>query len=66
MIYIINLCQLGLVIIMDVNACVGKKWGIKGEDNKGQTKKGKNQTVLCWRFLLSIHPSLQKNYLKIT
>ena len=30
---------LPVVIIMDVNASVGKKWGIKGKDNKGQQKR---------------------------
>lgn len=58
MIYVINLCQLGLVIIMDVNASVGKKRKIRGEVNKGQAKKAKTKQCLsCWRFLLSMHLS---------
>ena len=43
MIYVINLCQSDLVIIMDVNASVGKNREIRDEGNKGQAKKAKTK-----------------------
>ena len=46
MIYVINLCQSGLVVIMDVNASVGKKREIRGEGNKGQAKKANTKQCL--------------------
>ena len=61
----INLCQSGLVIVMDVNTSLGKKREIRDEANRGQAKKGEYQTVLCWRFLLSMHLSFQKNYFSV-
>ena len=65
MIYVINLCQSGLVIKMNVNASVGKKWKIRGEGNKGQAKKAKTKQCFVEGFLLSMLLSFQKNYFSV-
>ena len=65
MIYVINLCQSGLVIKMNVNASVGKKWKIRGEDNKDQAKKAKTKQCFVEGFLLSMLLSFQKNYFSV-
>ena len=50
MIYVINLCQSGLVIMMDVSASVGKNWEIRDEGNKGQAKKAKTKQCFVGGF----------------
>ena len=65
MIYVINLCQSGLVIKMNVNASVGKKWKIRGEGNKGQAKKAKTKQCFVEGLLLSMLLSFQKNYFSV-
>ena len=50
MIYVINLCQSDLVLIMDVNASVGKNWEIRDEGNKGQAKKAKTKQCFVGGF----------------
>ena len=50
MIYVINLCQSGLVIKMNVTVSVGKKWKIRGEGNKGQAKKAKTKQCFVGGF----------------
>ena len=65
MIYVINLCQSGLVIKMNVTVSVGKKWKIRGEGNKGQAKKAKTKQCFVEGFLLSMLLSFQKNYFSV-
>ena len=43
---IINLCQSGLVIVMDVSTSVGKKREIRDEGNKGRVKRRKPNSAL--------------------
>ena len=64
MIYVINLCQSGLVIKMNVTVSVGKKWKIRGEGNKGQAKKAKTKECFVEGFLLSMLLSFQKKLLQ--
>ena len=50
MLQVINHCRSGLVIKMNVNASVGKKQEIRGEGNKGQTKKTKTKQCFVGGF----------------
>lgn len=61
MIHVINLCQSGLVIKMNVV----KKWKIWGEGNKGQAKKAETKQCFVEGFLLSMLLSFQKNYFSV-
>ena len=46
----INLCQSGLVIVMDVNTSLGKKREIRDEANKGQAKKANTKQCFVGGF----------------